>query len=58
MTRGRREAVALVLTVLRELILPRVPGMSPSLRRALGAWFKTALRRAVGGLPRPARAVA
>ena len=41
MTRGRREAAALVLTVLRELILPRALGMSPSLRRALGAWFKT-----------------
>ena len=41
MTRGRRAAAALVLAVLRTWILPRVPGMSPSLRRALGAWFKT-----------------
>ena len=41
MTRGRREAAALVLAVLRAWILPRALGMSPSLRRALGAWFKT-----------------
>ncbi len=41
MTRGRRAAAALVLPVLRELILPRALGTAPSLRRALGAWFKT-----------------
>ncbi len=41
MARGRRAAVALVLPVLRELILPRALGTAPSLRRALGAWFKT-----------------
>ena len=58
MTRGRRAAAALVLAVLRTWILPRVPGMSPSLRRALGAWFKTRFDELVGGLPRPARAVA
>ena len=41
MTRGRREAASLVLPVLREQIVPRALGMSRSLRRALGAWFKT-----------------
>ncbi len=41
MTRGQRVAAALVLPVLRELILPRALGTAPSLRRALGAWFKT-----------------
>ncbi len=41
MTRGRRAAAALVLPVLRELLLPRALGTAPSLRRALGAWFKT-----------------
>ena len=41
MARGRRAAVALVLPVLRELILPRALGSAASLRRALGAWFKT-----------------
>ena len=41
MTRGRREAAGLVLPVLREQIVPRALGMSRSLRRALGAWFKT-----------------
>ena len=41
MARGRRAAATLVLPVLRELILPRALGTAPSLRRALGAWFKT-----------------
>ncbi len=41
MARGRRAAAALVLPVLRALILPRALGTAPSLRRALGAWFKT-----------------
>ncbi|MXZ40560.1 MAG: hypothetical protein F4Z18_01975 [Caldilineaceae bacterium SB0666_bin_21] len=41
MARGRRAAAALVLPVLRDLILPRALGTAPSLRRALGAWFKT-----------------
>ena len=41
MARGRRAVAALVLPVLRELILPRALGTAPSLRRALGAWFKT-----------------
>jgi len=41
MVRGRRVAAALVLPVLRELVLPRALGTEPSLRRALGAWFKT-----------------
>jgi len=41
MARGRRAAATQVLTVLRELILPRALGTAPSLRRALGAWFKT-----------------
>ena len=41
MVRGRRAAAALLLPVLRELILPRALGTAPSLRRALGAWFKT-----------------
>ena len=41
MARGRRAAAALVLPVLQDLILPRALGTAPSLRRALGAWFKT-----------------
>ena len=41
MARGRRAAATQVLTVLRELILPRALGIAPSLRRVLGAWFKT-----------------
>ncbi len=41
MVRGRRAAAALVLPVLQDLILPRALGTAPSLRRALGAWFKT-----------------
>ena len=41
MMRGRRVAATQVLPVLRELVLPRALGTAPSLRRALGAWFKT-----------------
>ena len=58
MARGRRAAATRVLTVLRELILPRALGTAPSLRRALGAWFKTRFDGLVGGSPRPACDVA
>ncbi|MXZ23413.1 MAG: hypothetical protein F4Y80_00875 [Caldilineaceae bacterium SB0665_bin_21] len=51
MARGRRAAAALVLPVLRELILPRALGTASSLRRALGAWFKTRFDRLLADQP-------
>ncbi|MXZ25330.1 MAG: Rpn family recombination-promoting nuclease/putative transposase [Caldilineaceae bacterium SB0665_bin_21] len=51
MARGQRAAVALVLPVLRELVLPRALGTAPSLRRALGAWFKTRFDRLLADQP-------
>ena len=51
MRRDRREAAARLLWVLRELLLPLVPELPETLRRALGAWFRTGFGALFADLP-------